>query len=246
MVLPVLGLELFYASATPFLGRLGQRVGSSGLNVYDDGAASGLAATKRITCEGLPTGRTDLIRDGILVGLLSNHYETQRIFRDVDAAEKLGAPPSQHIAGLAPRSGFRFGRGGGRHFDTIPGTSPTNVVIHGDDSLPLEELVKRVGDGLYIGRIWYTYPINGISAGDFTCTVIGDSFRIRNGRMAEPIRANTLRINDSIHNVLGNVIGIGSKQRDTMVWASDQIVYAPEIAVRGLQVEGIAQHSENA
>ena len=30
LVLPVLGLELFYAGATPFLGRLGQRIGSSG------------------------------------------------------------------------------------------------------------------------------------------------------------------------------------------------------------------------
>jgi PmbA protein len=37
-----------------------------------------------------------------------------------------------------------------------------------------EELLRRVGNGPYIGRIWYTYPINGARAGDFTCTVTAD------------------------------------------------------------------------
>ena len=65
-----------------------------------------------------------------------------------------------------------------------------------------EELIREVGDGLYIGRIWYTYPINGLRAGDFTCTVVGDSFVIRDGRIAAPIRANAIRINDNITRVL--------------------------------------------
>jgi hypothetical protein len=37
-----------------------------------------------------------------------------------------------------------------------------------------DELLRRVGNGLYIGRICYTYPINGPRAGVFTCTVIAD------------------------------------------------------------------------
>ena len=45
----------------------------------------------RITCEGIPTGRVDLIRDGKLVGLLSNFYDTHRLLTDEDRAEKLGA-----------------------------------------------------------------------------------------------------------------------------------------------------------
>ena len=64
---------------------------SSRFSVYDDGAAAGLVGGKGITCEGLSTGRTDLIKDGVLVGLLSNHYESQRLQRDPQAKEKLGA-----------------------------------------------------------------------------------------------------------------------------------------------------------
>ncbi len=41
---------------------------SAALTVHDSGAAPGLMGSKGITCEGLPTGRTEIIRDGVLVG----------------------------------------------------------------------------------------------------------------------------------------------------------------------------------
>ncbi len=237
---PALSLETFYAAASPFTGRLGRRVAHPELNVYDDGAARGLAGSKGITCEGLPTGRTWLIRRGRLVGLLANWYESQRIRRDPQSREKLGVDPERMPRALAPRNGFRFGRGGGRHFDVPPGIYPTNVVITGRSPRSHEELLRLVGDGLYIGRIWYTYPINGLRAGDFTCTVVGDSYVVRDGQVVGAIKPNTIRINDSLHRVLNNILGIGAAVRPTVVWASDEVTYAPELAVDGLQVEEIA------
>src|SRR5207245_2355038 len=82
LVVPACIASSFYSSSTPFLGRLGRAIASPRLNVYDDGAHPGFMGSKGITCEGLPTGRTDLIRDGVLVGCLSNWYETQRLLRD--------------------------------------------------------------------------------------------------------------------------------------------------------------------
>jgi PmbA protein len=101
-------------------------------------------------------------------------------------------------------------------------------------------LLRRVGDGIYVGRIWYTYPINGLRAGDFTCTVVGDSHVIRDGRLAGPLRPNTLRINDNVSTFLQNVLGVTKGPRGTIVWAADEVVYAPEIAVDGVQVDEIA------
>ncbi|MBI2016170.1 MAG: hypothetical protein HYS77_11635, partial [Candidatus Rokubacteria bacterium] len=97
-----------------------------------------------------------------------------------------------------------------------------------------------VRDGLYIGRIWYTYPINGLRAGDFTCTVVADSYIIRDGRIAQPLRANAIRINDNIARVLDNIAGITRDVKGTIVWAADEVVYAPEIAVRAVRVDAIA------
>ncbi|MBI1845697.1 MAG: TldD/PmbA family protein [Candidatus Rokubacteria bacterium] len=240
VIVPACSAGTFYASNTPFLGRLGRQVASPRLSVWDAGNVPGYTGSKGITCEGLPTGRTDLIRDGVLVGCLSSWYQTQRLLRDPALAAKLGATGDEAARALVPRNGFRFGAGGGRQFDRGPGVAASNVVVQGAEAVSLEELIRTVRDGLYVGRIWYTYPVNGLRAGDFTCTVVGDSWVIRDGRLAAPLRANALRINDNIATVLENVVGVTREAKGTIVWAADEVIYAPEIAVSGVRVEQIA------
>src|SRR6267378_1383016 len=113
IVVPACTASAFYSSRTPFLGRLGRPVAAPLLSVYDHGAMPGLMGSKGITCEGLPTGRTELIRNGVLVGCLSNWYETQRLLREPALGEKLGATGPAAATALVPRNGFRFGSGGG-------------------------------------------------------------------------------------------------------------------------------------
>jgi len=112
----------------------------------------------------------------------------------------------------------------------------------GDRSL--DEIIAEVKDGLLIGRIWYTYPINGLRAGDFTCTVVGDSYIIKDGRIVAPLKPNTVRISDNIHNILANIIAIGNDAKGTLVWAADEVIYTPEIAVRGVKIDEIAGFME--
>jgi PmbA protein len=244
IVIPACTASSFYSSSTPFLGKLGRAVASPRLHLYDDGARPGFMGSKGITCEGLPTGRTELIKGGVLVGCLSNWYETQRLLRDPALGEKLGAVGAATEAALVPRNGFRFGSGGGRQFDTAPGVAASNVVLEGSEATALDELIRRVGNGLYVGRIWYTYPINGLRAGDFTCTVVADSYIIRDGRIAAPLKANAIRINDNIATFLNNVTGITKDVKGTIVWAADEVVYAPEVAVTGVHVDEIAGFME--
>jgi len=244
LVVPACTANAFYSSRTPFLGKLGRPVAAPQLSVYDHGAMPGLMGSKGITCEGLPTGRTDLIRNGVLVGCLSSWYATQRLLQDPALGEKLGATGQVAQAALAPRNGFRFGAGGGRQFDVPPGIAASNVVVEGAEPVALDELVRAVKNGLYVGRIWYTYPINGLRAGDFTCTVVADSYIIREGRLASPLRANAIRINDNIGRILDNIVGITKDVKGTIVWAADEVVYAPEIAVRGVRVDAIAGFME--
>jgi predicted Zn-dependent protease len=244
LLVPACHAGAFYSGTTPFLGRLGRRVASPTLSMYDHGALPGRVASKGITCEGLPTGRTDLIKDGVLVGLLSNWYQTRRLLSDPEGPAKLGAAGFPAERALLPRNGFRLGAGAGRGFDVRPGVAATNVILEGREPESLEALLRRVGQGLYIGRIWYTYPINGLRAGDFTCTVVADSYVIRDGRRGPPIRANALRVNDNIATILTNLIGTTGEPRGTVVWAADEAVYAPAIAVSGVHVDAIAGFME--
>ena len=245
VLMPGFQLDMFYAGASPFIGKLGQQVASTGLQIFDDGAAFGLPNSKSITDEGLPTGRTDLIRDGRLAGLLSDYYNYQRILNDPAGSQKLGRAPGEVLENIAPRNGFRPGNGGGRDFAGLPGTVSSNLVIEGTNGLGHEELLREVGDGLYIGRIWYTYPVNGITAGDFSGTIIGDSYLIKDGRLAAPLKPNTLRMNDNVLRVINNVLGIGSERRATVRWSSDQVTWAPEIAVDGFGLEEISEYMDN-
>ena len=244
VLMPSLYLDMFYAGASTFMGKFGQQVASKGLDLYDDGSVPGLAASKAITDEGLPTGRTDMIKDGKLVGLLSSYYEQQRMLNDPKGAEKLGVDPKKVVEAIAARNGFRTGRGGGRNFDSPPGITPTNLIIEGKDGHTGQELLNLVGDGLYIGRIWYTYPINGIGVGDFSGTVVGDSYIIKDGKISAPIKPNTLRMNENIHNVLNNILGIGGELNGVVRWASDQVTWVPEVVVADFHVNEIGEYMD--
>jgi predicted Zn-dependent protease len=243
ILMPGLDTATFYAQASPFMGKLGQKVASDKLTIVDDGAARGLVGSKGITDEGLPTGRTELIKDGVLVGLLTNWYESQRIKNDPNAKEKLGVNPAEWQSALVPRNGFRYARGGGRHFDAQPGIHPTNVVLPGEVE-DTAAICRLVGNGVYIGRLWYTYPVNGMRAGDFTGTIVADSYVIKNGELAEPVRPNTLRITENVLNVMNNIIGVTKEGKPVIVWAADEIVYAPEVAVQKVHLDAIAEYME--
>ena len=82
LVLPSLNVGTFYAGGSAFNAKFGRQIAAETLSIYDHGSARGLLGSKGITCEGLPTGRTDLVRDGVLVGCLSSWYETQRLLHD--------------------------------------------------------------------------------------------------------------------------------------------------------------------
>ena len=221
--------------------RFGQQVASELLTVYDDASIPGFAGTKRVTCEGYPTGRVELIRDGCLAGFLTDHYMTHKILNRADSLRTIGMTLEQAAELLVPRSGFRFSRGGGRVAASVPSPEATNVFIESREKLSDEELLARAGEGLYIGRLWYTYPVGGYSTGDISGTAIADSYRIRNGKLAEPITPNSLRLNENLKKMLRNIIGIAQEQRGTICWASDQIVYAPWIAVKDVNFTEIGK-----
>jgi PmbA protein len=235
LIIPSCTTSSFYSLESCFLGKLGSQVASDMLTMVDRGNAPGLIGSKGITCEGLPTGETILIKGGVLSGLLSDWYEYQRILNDPKGKEKLGVDPVDFRHAIIPRNGFRFARGGGRSFGMLPIESATNIVFESPASSDLETLIRKVNRGIMVGRLWYTYPINGLRAGDFTSTLTADSYFIENGEIKGPIKVNTLRINDNISNILMEIRGMTGDTRPTVRWAADEIVYAPV----GLMVDNV-------
>ncbi|HUY39186.1 MAG TPA: metallopeptidase TldD-related protein, partial [Candidatus Binataceae bacterium] len=82
MVMGSLTAGSFHASSSAYHGRFGERVMDQRLTLFDDPQARSGAVRRRITCEGLPAHRVDLIRNGRLVGLLSTIYDSHRLETD--------------------------------------------------------------------------------------------------------------------------------------------------------------------
>jgi TldD protein len=163
-----------------FSGRIGDRVAAPGVTVVDDGAMNARRGSLTIDDEGTPTGRTCLIEDGILKGYLQDRLNAR-------------------LMGMAPT-----GNGRRESFAHAPMPRMTNTFMLGGTDEP-GELVERVKDGIYAksfggGQV-------DITSGKFvfSCT---EAYRIRGGKIAEPVKGATL-IGDG-PTVLTRVKGIGN------------------------------------
>ena len=163
-----------------FSGRIGERVAAPGVTVIDDGAIDTRRGSLTIDDEGTPTSRTVLIEDGILNGYIHDRL----------SARIMGAEPT--------------GNGRRQSFAHSPMPRMTNTFMLGGKDDPAE-LISRMKDGIYArnfggGQVDIT---NGKFV--FSCT---EAYRVRNGRIAEPVKGATL-IGDG-PSVLKRVIGIGN------------------------------------
>src|SRR5690349_16604613 len=163
-----------------FSGRIGERVAAPGVTVIDEGAIGDRRGSLTIDDEGTPTGRTVLIEDGILKGYLQDRLNAR-------------------LMGMAPT-----GNGRRESFAHAPMPRMTNTFMLDGKDDPAE-LITRVPNGIYAksfggGQV-------DITSGKFvfSCT---EAYRIRSGKIAEPVKGATL-IGDG-PTVLTRVKGIGN------------------------------------
>lgn len=240
LLLPHANLSLVEFGASIFQGKYGQQVASPLLSLYDDATLPAGPGSKRITCEGCPTGRTTLIEAGRLVGYLSDWRTTSKVLKKRQEAKgKLGIDPHEIRHAISPRNGFRFSDSPGRIASLSVGIHATNLVVDSPSPVSEGDLLRQVENGIYIGRLWYTYPVGGYATGIISGTAIADSYQIKDGKLAEPILPNTLRLEDNIGDMVKRIIGIASNQIPTILWAADEITHAPWVGISDVNFRSI-------
>jgi TldD protein len=147
-----------------YSGRIGEKVASELITVVDDGRDPGRRGTAAMDDEATPTQRTVLIEKGILKTYLSDRKH----------AEKLGISRS----GNARRESFRH----------LPICRMTNTMIASGDSDPAA-IVRSVKDGIFVKKMGGGQV--DVVSGNFAFEVT-ECYRIRDGRLAEPLRGATL------------------------------------------------------
>ena len=137
---------------------LGRRFGPDSLNVFDDGSVPGLRGTHRYDDEGTPTRRSDLIRDGILVGRLHSR----------ETAAKMGEKPTGNMRATA----YRY----------VPLVRMTNTAIKSGIAPPAD-LFRDIKLGVYACDAY-----GGQTALENFSFSSAYAYMIRDGQIAEMVK----------------------------------------------------------
>jgi TldD protein len=137
---------------------LGRRFGGEILTIADDGSIPGLRGTHRYDDEGTPTGRTDLIKEGVLVGRLHSRQ----------TAARMGEEPT----GNARATSYRH----------EPIVRMTNTFIEGGKTA-FEEMIADVDRGIYACDAF-----GGQTALENFSFTAAYGYMIRDGEIAELVR----------------------------------------------------------
>jgi TldD protein len=137
---------------------LGRRFGPDSLNVFDDGSVPGLRGTHKYDDEGTPTGRADLIKDGVLVGRLHSR----------ETAQKMGEKPT----GNARATGYRY----------PPIVRMTNTAIERGDTSSAD-LIRDIELGVYACDMY-----GGQTALENFSFSSAYAYMIREGELAEMVK----------------------------------------------------------
>jgi predicted Zn-dependent protease len=145
-----------------FAGRIGERVFDDKITITDD-ALDPRGLPKAFDFEGSPKQCVELVTDGVARGVVWDRLTASRAG---DGARTTGHAPPPDILDWGPL--------------------PTALSVAGGDAETVDELVSLVGDGLYITRLHYlgvVHPREGVITG----MTRDGTFRIRNGKIAEPL-----------------------------------------------------------
>ncbi len=133
-----------YRRASFLLERLGSRIAAPAVTIVDDALIPGGLGSRPFDGEGLPAGRTVLVREGVLESYLLDTY----------SARKLGMKSTHHAA-----------RDGGG-----VGVSTSNLMLLPGTVKPAE-LIASVESGLYVTEL-IGFGVNGVT-GDYSRGAVG-------------------------------------------------------------------------
>ncbi len=180
---PALTAEAVQKGRSLFADQVHQQVASEQISIIDDGTLLTGVHSAPFDGEGVPSGKTVLIENGVLKGFMHNTY----------TAAKAGVSST----GNAVRSSFK----------SRPEVGVTNFFLS-PGCKPAEEIITELDEGFYVCDVMGMHTANPIS-GDFSVGATG--VWINQGKLAVPIRGAAIAGN--IRDLLLAVDAVGNDLR---------------------------------
>jgi predicted Zn-dependent protease len=192
--------------------RIGKKVMSEEVCIWDDGLdPNGIPVP--FDFEGVPKQRTEIIREGVVVGPVHNRR----------TAKKEGKTSTGHA--LPPTLPAYFREGGPR---------ATNVFMQ-PGTVSIEDMIRSTKRGLYITRFWYTRQVHPRD-----CVVTGMTrdgvFMIEDGELTFPVK--NLRFTQSYVEALANVEAVGDESHILFRYNGNLPSKIPALMIRSFNFTG--------
>jgi PmbA protein len=179
-----IGADNVQRNQSPFKGKIGEKVASENLTIYDDGLFAGGLRTWAFDGEGVPRQKTAVIEKGVLRNFLYDNY----------SAKKEG----KESTGNASRAGYL----------STPGIDTTNFHIMPGNKTS-DQMLSEVDDGLIVYYLQGAHSSNPVS-GEFS-VVATPAWKIKKGEITHCSRGVMLAGN--IFELLKNISLVGSNER---------------------------------
>jgi PmbA protein len=109
---------------------------------------------------------------------------------------------------------------------------PWNIVVEGGD-LHEEEMLKELGDGIYMTNNWYT-RFQDYRSGDFSSVCRDGLFRVKGGEITESLKG--LRISDNLPRILQNIAAMSRNRKWVKWWEVEIPTLTPSVIVRNVRL----------
>jgi PmbA protein len=167
-----------------FKGKIGEKVASEIVTIYDDGLFNGGLRTWKFDGEGVPQQKTLIIEKGVLRNFIYDNYTAKK--------------EEKESTGNASRAGYL----------STPSIEATNFHFTPGDKSP-EELISEVNEGLVVYSLQGAHSSNPAS-GDFS-VVATPAWKIKNGEIAYATKGVMLAGN--VFQLLNNISALANNER---------------------------------
>jgi PmbA protein len=176
--------EAVHKGRSLFAGRVGEEVAARGLTLVDDGRLQDAPGAAPWDDEGVPTGRTEVIADGLLRSFL---YDTK-------SARREGRPST----GNATRAGFK----------SVPRAAPSNLALEATGET-VDDILRRAGEALVVQDFHGVHSGANAVSGDFSVGATG--VLLENGAPGRPVKEVTIAA--PMLEILRGIVAVGPDRR---------------------------------
>jgi len=200
--------------STALAGKLNEYIGSPALSIIDTPYHSGTGYCFPFDCEGTTGIETVLVDKGKFTGLLHN----------LNSSAHLNAEPTGNAGRVA----------------LLTGNLPTDIIVTPKichimpGTRSADELIREMGDGVYITESYDIFHSINIGSGDFAIPCRG--IVIKDGKPHHAV--NALTICGNLVNLFKNVEETGNDLLIDEFLLRSYCVGSPSIRIRNLQVNG--------